>query len=186
MSGSYKVVEAMVIPGPVVHFGPILSVIVFQAADKRTLARDDSGFGRSKGRLLNPKTASRLLDLGLWVGVAYFCTMATAHFFGIKWPLLFVYYDVPFYAYQDKIISFAVMVYVCLFASAARNREVVPAALVALGITVLGLCAVNTSDDLAEVLNGRSTAVYWTQTGLIAAYAAILTVLYRSALKPSV
>ena len=186
MSGSCKVAVAMGAIGPFLHLGPMLSVIVLQVADKRMLARDDSGFGRSKGRLLTPKAASRLLDLGLWAGVAYFCAMAAAHFFGIKWPLLFVYYDVPFHAYQDKIISFAVVAYVCLFASAARNREVVPAAMVALGITVLGLCAVNTSDDLAEVLNGRSTAVYWTQTGLIAAYAAMLTGLYRSARRPSV
>ena len=50
-----------------------------------------------------------LLHFALLAGVAYFCAMAVAHFFGIKWPLLFVYYDVPFHAYQDKIISFAVV-----------------------------------------------------------------------------
>ena len=128
---------------------------------------------------MSPKAASRLLDLGLWAGVAYFCAMATAHFFGIKWPLLFVYYDVPFHAYQDKIISFAVVAYVCLFASAARIREVVPAALVALGVTVLGLSAVNSSEALAVVLNGRPTTMYWAQTGLIAIYAVALTGLWR-------
>ena len=83
---------------------------------------------------MNPQTSSKLLTLALWAGVAYFCAMATAHFFGLKVPLLFVYYDVPYHAYQDKIISFAVVAYVCLFASAARIPEVVPAALVALGV----------------------------------------------------
>jgi hypothetical protein len=48
-------------------------------------------------------------------GVAYFCCMAFAHFFGVKVPVLFVYYDTPFYAYQDKIISFAVCAYIALF-----------------------------------------------------------------------
>ncbi|MFM8706388.1 MAG: hypothetical protein ACKOHG_21525, partial [Planctomycetia bacterium] len=85
------------------------------------------------------------LRLALWAGVAYFCCMAVAHFFGLKYPLLFVYYDVPFHAYQDKIISFAVVAYVCLFAHAAGHRSGVPAALVALGVTVLGLGAVNGS-----------------------------------------
>ena len=127
---------------------------------------------------MNPQTSSKLLTLTLWAGVAYFCAMATAHFFGLKVPLLFVYYDVPYHAYQDKIISFAVVAYVCLFASAARIPEVVPAALVALGVTVLGLSAVNVSDALAAVLDGRSTAMYWAQTGLIAVYAAILLGLY--------
>lgn len=121
---------------------------------------------------------SLLLRLALWAGAAYFCCMAAAHFFGLKYPLLFVYYDVPFYAYQDKIISFAVVAYICLFANAALNRSAVPAALVALGVTVLGLSAVNGSDALGSVLDGRSTLAYWLQTGLIAAYFVLLLGLY--------
>ncbi len=119
-----------------------------------------------------------LLRIALWAGVAYFCCMAVAHFFGLKYPLLFVYYDVPFYAYQDKIIAFAVVAYVCLFANAALQRSAVPAALVALGVTVLGLSAVNASDALSSVLDGRSSLVYWIQTGLIAAYFLLLLGLY--------
>jgi hypothetical protein len=119
-----------------------------------------------------------MLNAALWAGVAYFCCMAAAHFFGWKVPLLFVYYDVPFHAYQDKIISFAVVAYVCLFAAAARERSVVPAALLALAVTVLGLIAVNVSDALASVLDGRSTRAYWLQTGLIAGYLVLLVVLY--------
>jgi hypothetical protein len=120
------------------------------------------------------------LRLALWAGVAYFCCMALAHFFGLKYPILFVYYDVPFYAYQDKIISFAVVAYACLFANAALHRSGVPAAIVALGVTVLGLSAVNVSDALGSVLDGRSTLAYWIQTGLIAAYFAVLLGLYAA------
>lgn len=122
----------------------------------------------------------RLLTLLLWAGVAYFCCMAVAHFFGIKLPVLFIYYDTPFYAYQDKIISFAVVAYICLFVSAARKPDVVPAALVAIWVTVIGLCAVNLSDALQAVLAGRTTAVYWAQTALLAVYAVALTVLWRA------
>lgn len=128
----------------------------------------------------NDKLPPVLLRLALWAGVAYFCCMAVAHFFGLKYPLLFVYYDVPFHAYQDKIISFAVVAYVCLFANAALHRSGVPAALVALGVTVLGLSAVNASDALGSVLDGRSTLAYWLQTGLIAAYFALLLGLYAA------
>ena len=120
------------------------------------------------------------LRLALWAGVAYFACMAGAHFFGLKYPLLFVYYDVPFYANQDKIISFAVVAYICLFANAAVHRNAVLAALVALGVTVLGLSAVNRSDALASVLDGRSTLAYWMQTGLLAAYFALLLALYAA------
>jgi len=122
---------------------------------------------------------SPLLKYGLLAGMIYFCCMAIAHYFGIKLPLLFVYYDTPFYAYQDKIISFAVVSYIALFYSAAQHRTVVPAALIVLGITVLGLASINVSDALASVLNERqSTTPYWIQTGLIAAYFIVLLVLF--------
>lgn len=122
--------------------------------------------------------SSAVLRLALWAGVVYFCCMAAAHFFGLKYPLLFVYYDVPFHAYQDKIIAFAVIAYACLFANAAVHRSGVPAALVALGVTVLGLSAVNMSDSLRSLLDGRSTLAYWIQTGLIASYFTVLLSLY--------
>lgn len=123
--------------------------------------------------------ATRLLNWALLASVAFFCAMAVAHFFGIKWPLLFVYYDVPFHAYQDKIISFAVVAYACLWWSAARERSVVPAVLLALGVTVGGLAAVNLSEALASELNGRTTLAYWWQTGLFAGYWVLLFVLHR-------
>ena len=123
--------------------------------------------------------ANRYLGVLLWAGVAYFCCMAAAHFFSFKVPLLFIYYDTPFYAYQDKIITFAVVAYICLFASAARMPDVVPAALVAIWITVLGLCAVNVSDALRSVLADKTTTVYWLQTALLLLYALSLTILWR-------
>ena len=105
--------------------------------------------------------------------------MAIAHFFGIKVPILFVYYDTPFYAYQDKIISFAVLSYVGLFYAAARDIKVVPIALAVLGMTALGLASVNMSEALGSVLaEGQSTWPYWAQTGMIAGLWVILTVLY--------
>ncbi len=122
---------------------------------------------------------SQWLRYLLGVGVVYFCLMATAHFAGLKYPLLFVYYDTPFYAYQDKIISFAVLAYACLFYAAMRHIEVVPMALISLGLTVLGLAAVNVSTDLRLVLQGQGTLMYWLQTGFFALYFLGLLWLYR-------
>jgi len=124
---------------------------------------------------------ARFLTLLLWAGVAYFCCMSVAHFFGIKLPILFIYYDTPFYAYQDKIISFAVVAYICLFVTAARTPEAVTAALVAIWLTVAGLCAVNLSEALQSVLGGKTTAVYWLETAALTVYAIALTFFwYRS------
>jgi hypothetical protein len=122
---------------------------------------------------------SKITKFAFLGGVAYFVCMAIAHFFGIKLPVLFVYYDTPFYAYQDKIISFAVCAYVVLFYSASKHRDVAFTAIIVLGFTVLGLSAVNISEALASVLVvGQSTLPYWLQTGAIAFYLVVLMVLY--------
>jgi hypothetical protein len=125
------------------------------------------------------KFVPNLLRLGLLACCAYFVCMAIAHFFGIKFPILFVYYDTPYHAYQDKIISFAVLAYVGLFYAASRDIAVVPIALAVLAMTVLGLTSVNLSDALASVLvEGQAVWPYWAQTGMIAAIWLILTSLY--------
>ena len=122
---------------------------------------------------------SQLTKYAFLAGAAYFCCMAVAHFFSIKVPILFVYYDTPFYAYQDKIISFAVCAYIALFYSASQHRSVALNAIIVLAITVLGLSYVNVSEALASVLQeGQSTVPYWLQTGAIAFYLVVLLVLY--------
>ncbi len=129
---------------------------------------------------------STLTRFGFMAGALYFCSMATAHFLGLKYPLLFVYYDTPFYAYQDKVISFAVLAYVALFYQAARDRESIPAALVVMGLTILGLAQVNLSEDLAQVLEpGQSAMPYWIQVGLFAVYWLVLAGLWRRDARPA-
>ena len=112
-------------------------------------------------------------------GAVYFFCMAIAHYFSIKVPVLFVYWDTPFYAYQDKIISFAVCAYIALFYSASQHRSVALNAIIVLAITVLGLSSVNFSSALETVLReGQSTAPYWLQTGAIFSYLVVLVILY--------
>ncbi|MEM8822538.1 MAG: hypothetical protein AAGF30_02915 [Pseudomonadota bacterium] len=48
---------------------------------------------------------STLLRGLLLICVAFFVCMGLAHFFGLKWPILFVSWDTPVYAYQDKTIA---------------------------------------------------------------------------------
>jgi len=123
---------------------------------------------------------SQLTKYAFLSGAAYFSCMAIAHFFSFKVPILFVYYDTPYYAYQDKIISFAVCAYIALFYSASQDRTVALNAIIVLAITVLGLCTVNLSNALESVLTeGQSTLPYWLQTGAIAFYLTILVLLYR-------
>ena len=122
---------------------------------------------------------TNLTKYAFLAGAVYFCCMAVAHFFSVKLPILFVYYDTPFYAYQDKIISFAVCAYIALFYAASKQRSAAPCAIMVLAITVLGLSAVNLSEALASVLSeDQSTLPYWLQTCAIGLYLILLLVLY--------
>ena len=140
------------------------------------------------------------LRLALLAGTVYFVAMGIAHFVGFKVPLLFVYWNNPYFAYQDKIISFAVFTYAALFYTAARHRVAVPAALFSITVTGIGLSLVNLSESLAITLKdgevaagawhmswkaaaegfsgGLGTGPYWAQTALIAGYALVLWVLW--------
>ena len=127
---------------------------------------------------------SGLLFLLLNANVAYFLAMSVAHWVGFKVPILFIYYDTPFYAYQDKIISFCAATYALLNYAAVCELSVVPFVIASLALTTAGLSAINASDDLQKVLPiGASTTAYWMQTALIGALTVTLTLLYTTSTK---
>ena len=122
----------------------------------------------------------RITDVFFLVNAVYFVAMAVAHFFGFKYPVLFIYYDVPYYAYQDKIISFSVIAYVLLFIEAYRNPSVRPTAILLLYITSAGLTLVNLSEALDLALeDGQSKTPYWIQTVAIYGITASLHFCHR-------
>ena len=125
---------------------------------------------------MNPPSA--LLKLLLQVSVAFFACMGLAHFFGLKIPVLFVYWDPPFYAYQDKIIAFTLVTYMALFFGASRHLVMVPYALVSIWSTVIGLALVNMSAALAEATGSASTLWYWLITASFGGLACVLTALW--------
>ena len=120
----------------------------------------------------------QILKYSLLVCTGYFICMSLAHFFGIKLPILFIYYDVPFYEYQDKVISFAVVTYALLFYAASQNRALTRYTIASLLATVLGLSFINLSEALNTVIEGATTTYYWIQTGMIAVIAIWITVFY--------
>lgn len=124
---------------------------------------------------MNPPT--KLLRGLLLLISAYFLAMASAHFLGLKYPLLFVYYDTPFYAYQDRIIAATLLPYAVMFFAASRHKLLLPYALFALWVTIFGLSYINQSAELALVLDGQGTQIYWLQTAAFAALALVLTLL---------
>jgi hypothetical protein len=122
-----------------------------------------------------------LLSVFLKANIFYFVAMSVAHWMSFKIPVLFIYYDTPFYAYQDKVISFCAATYALFCLAATYNRMVVPYFIVSLAMTTVGLAAINSSEDLLKVLpKSASTSAYWIQTCMIGAITLTLSLLYAN------
>lgn len=125
------------------------------------------------------KTISKPLKYSLIAGCFYFICIAVAHFLELKIAGLYVYDNTPFYALQDKMISFASLLFAVIFYLASRYRPIIPVALIILACTVIGLFFLNLDNSfLSHVQDGQSTYPYWGHTGLLSFYLLLLTVLY--------
>ena len=116
------------------------------------------------------KVGRNVLQASLAVCTVYFICMSAAHFFSVKYPILFIYWDTPFYAYQDKIISFCAALYAALFYEAFADPEHLSGlAARSMLITTIGLSLVNISDELNQVLDPTKNNImfYWAQTVFI-------------------
>lgn len=94
----------------------------------------------------------------LLMGAVYFLAVALAHMLRIKIPLLFVYFDVPSYGYQDRIISFLSFGWSVFLFTASRdpvkNRGAVKAILIAGLGAILGLTVIN-SHRFSRIVPGN-------------------------------
>jgi hypothetical protein len=132
-------------------------------------------------------TARSVLRFSLLPGAAYFLLVAVVHQFQWKVPGLYIYFDVPSFAYQDMIISALAFGWAAFFvlgfvlAGTGRFRLVwlqLSAGLVALATLV----RVNTIGEL-RVFVDDLTRPYWIQAGVLGLYLAELVVVYALALQ---
>jgi len=65
----------------------------------------------------------QILKFLLYAGALYFFGVAAVHSIGLKIPGLFVYFNVPSYAYQDRIISFLAFGWSMFFYLTAKKAD---------------------------------------------------------------
>ena len=65
----------------------------------------------------------QILNFLLYAGAVYFFGVALMHSMGLKIPGLYVYYNVPSYAYQDRIISFLAFGWSGFFLLTAKKMD---------------------------------------------------------------
>ncbi len=126
-----------------------------------------------------------VLKWSLLAGSAYFLGIAVAHMFGVKIPGLFVYFNVPSHAYQDRIISFlafgwSVFLFTA-FTDPVKQRSLVRAILVSGAVAVGGLSLVNSVTDFQTLSPSANVRVFWMETLGLLGYLVWLGVFhYRS------
>ena len=136
------------------------------------------------------KNSHKLLSWSLLFGAVYFFLISFAHTFGFKIPILFIYFNVPSYIYQDTIIAFLSfgfgMFLYAGYSSVKRDELTTTKYIVVAGFgAVLGLMNINLFTDFnyfeAEFNIKISTFNFWSETIFVLAYVLWILFLYISA-----
>jgi len=126
--------------------------------------------------------STKILKWLLLAGGVYFMAVSVAHMLGAKIPLLFVYYSVPSYGYQDKIISFLSFGWSVFLLAASfdpeKNHLVVKAILIAGIGAIFGLNVINSSTDFHALSPDINSFVFQIETLGLSAYVAALIFFY--------
>ncbi len=118
----------------------------------------------------------------LLAGAVYFLGISIVHMLRIKIPLLFVYFSVPSYGYQDRIISFLAFGWsVFLFTASldpAKNRDAVRAVLIAGIGAIFGLHVINVVTDFRALSPDVNPTVFRLESRALSVYVAALIFFY--------
>ena len=97
--------------------------------------------------------------------------------------MLFIYYNVPSYVYQDKIISFlafgwSIFIFTA-FLYPIKNKLLIRAILLAGAVGIIGLELINTYTDITSIANGINGNIFGLETLGLATYLTLLVIFYN-------
>jgi hypothetical protein len=112
------------------------------------------------------------IRIPLFIGAGYFLLVSIAHAFEYKIPGLFIYFNVPSYAYQDKIISLLAFGWSVFFYYAAKtiSKNAVKAILVCGIAAIIMLFTINFSGELTRISGNKNVLVFNIQAGIFVLY----------------
>ena len=116
----------------------------------------------------------RILKWSLLAGALYFFSVSVVHMLGLKVPVLFIYFNVPSHAYQDRIISFLAFGWAVFFFTAftdpQKNSALVKAILVAGIGALLGVSMINLATDFQALAPAINVTVFWLEAAGLFVY----------------
>lgn len=126
-----------------------------------------------------------ILKWSLLFGSIYFLCVAIVHMIDFKIPVLFIYYDVPSYSYQDRIISFLAfgwsVFFYAAFTNTHRNAFIVKTILTSGAFAIIGLSVINLTTDFRNLSSNINVSMFWVETaGLFVYWFWLLVFYFRS------
>ncbi len=112
------------------------------------------------------------MKLSLFCGAMFFLLIALAHAIGLKIPGLFIYFNVPSYSYQDKIISLLAFGWATFFFAAAVNQsKILIKSIILIGAIALSMLTfINISIDFASLSEKINPNLFHIETGILFFY----------------
>ena len=124
-----------------------------------------------------------VLKILLFSGFTYFFSLSIAHMAGWKVPALFIYFEIPSYTYQDKIISVLAMGWALFYLQAAFNpqgqRTIIQVLLTSGGLALIGLAVMTLQTDFKNLNPAMSESFIWYQIITLALYFIALFTAYK-------
>lgn len=125
------------------------------------------------------------MKFALYLGSAYFTLMSIAHLIGIKVPGLFIYYNVPSNAYQDRIIALLVYGWAVIFYTAAKtNSKDLIKAIMLIGYTAISILSfINLTTDFSTYSDSINPTIFHLEVGGLLLYLMWLAISYKKEFK---
>lgn len=116
--------------------------------------------------------ATKTLKILILCGAVYFLLVALAHAGDYRIPGLFLYFHVPSFAYQDKIIALLSFGWATFFFVAASTmvRKLVQAVLISGALALVMLTFINVTTDFKALGTDIRPLWFHLETGLLGIY----------------
>lgn len=130
---------------------------------------------------------SKILKWSLLPGVIYFLGVGIVHMAGIKIPLFYIYFNIPSYGYQDKIISFLsfgwAIFFLTAFLNPIKNIDLIRSIVIAGLGAIIGLGIINLSTNFRDLAPASNVFIFWTELLFLICYLIWLCIFFWKAKK---
>jgi len=137
------------------------------------------------------KSSEIVLKYSFIPGAAYFLLVSIAHLFNIKVPVLFIYYNIESFAYQNKIISllsFGWAAFFCTGYILVKLQKTKYSILhIAAGVFgILVFIVINLGKEVRALARGGSLFPYWLVVSILFLYLIWLIFFYGLSMRKKV